>query len=57
MFKRILQVFISPDNPIKFPYNRSINIEVHYAVIDYENGKAKAAHDLILLTNLEDLDD
>jgi len=33
MFKRIHQVFISLDNPTKFPYNMSIDVEVHYAVI------------------------
>ena len=41
MFKKIHQVFISPDNPTKFPYNRSIDVEVHCAVIEYENRKAK----------------
>ena len=57
MFKRIHQVFISPDSPTKFPYNRSIDVEVHCAVIEYENGKAEPAHYLIRLTDLEDLDD
>ena len=41
MFKRIHQVFISPDSLIKFPYNRSIDVEVHCAVIESENRKAK----------------
>jgi len=36
MFNRIHQVFISPKSPTKFPYNRSIDIEVHCAVIEYE---------------------
>jgi len=44
MFKRICQVFISPDDPTKFPYNRSIDVEVYCAVIEYENEKAKPAH-------------
>jgi len=57
MFKRIHQVFISPDSPTKFPYNRSIDVEVHCVVIEYEHGKAKLAHYLIRLTDLEDLDD
>jgi len=35
------------DSPIKFPYNRSIDVEVHCAVIEYENEKAKSAHYLI----------
>jgi len=41
----------------KFPYNRSIDVEVHYAVIEYENGKAKPAHYLVRLANLEYVDD
>ena len=57
MFKRIHQVVISPYSPTKFPYNRSIDIEVHCAIIEYENGKAKPAHYLVRLTDLEDLDD
>jgi len=57
MFRRIHQVFISLDSPTKFPYNRSIDVKVHCAVIEYENGKANPAHYLIRLTDLEDLDD
>ena len=57
MFKRIHQVFISLDSPTKFPYNRSIDVEVHCTVIEYENGKAKPVHYLVRLTDLEDLDD
>ena len=44
IFKRIHQVFISPDSLTKFPYNRSIDVEVHRVVIEYENGKAKLDH-------------
>ena len=43
MFKRIHQVFISPDNPTKFPHNRSTDVEVHCAVIEYENGKSQTS--------------
>jgi len=57
MFKRIRQVFMSPNSPTKFPYNRSIDVEVHYVVIEYEKRKAKLTHYLIRLTDLEDLDD
>jgi len=57
IFKRIHQVFISLYSPTKFSYNKSIDVEVHCAVIEYENGKAKLAHYLIRLTDLEDLDD
>ena len=38
-------------------YNRNIDVEVHCAVIDYENGKDKPAHYLFRLTDLQDLDD
>jgi len=41
------QVFVSPDSHTKFPYNHSIDVEVHCAVIEYEDGKAKPAHYLI----------
>ena len=41
---------------MKFPYNGSIDIEVHCAVVEYENEKAKPAYYLIRLTELEDLD-
>jgi len=57
MFKRIHQVFISLDSPTKFSYNRSIDVEVHCTVIEYENGKVEPAYYLIQLTDLEDLDD
>ena len=57
MCKKIHQVFISLNSPTKFSYNRSIDVEVHCAVIEYGNGKAKPAHYLIRLTDLEDLDD
>jgi len=57
VFKRIHQVFISLDSATKFPYNRSIDVEVHCVVIAYENGNAKLAHYLIRLIDLEDHDD
>ena len=57
MFKRIHPVFISLDGPTKFPYNRSIDVEAHCAVIKYENGRAKPTLYVIRLIDLEDLDD
>ena len=45
------------NSPIKFSYNRSIDVEVHCTVIEYENEKVKSAHYLIRLTDLEDLND
>jgi len=44
VYKRIHQVFTSPDNPTKFPYNRSIDVEVHCVVIEYESGRVKLTH-------------
>jgi len=52
----IHQVFISLYSPTKLPYNRSIDVKVHCAVIECENEKVKPAHYLIQLTDLEDLD-
>jgi len=57
MLKRIHQVFTFLDSPTKFPYNRSINAELHSAIIEYENGKAKPGHYFIRLTDLGDPDD
>ena len=57
MVKRIRQVFIFSDSPAKIPYNRSIDVELYYAVIEYENEKTKIAYYLIRLTDLEDFDD
>jgi len=49
MLKRIHHIFTSPDSPTKFPYNKSIDVEVHCTVIEYEyeNGKVKPSHYLI----------
>jgi len=57
MFERIHQVFISPDSPTKFLYNRSIDVKVYCAFIEHENEKAKPTYYLIRLTDLEDLVD
>jgi len=56
MFKRIHQVFISPNSPTKFSHNRSIDVKVLCAVIEYENEKGKPAYYLIRLIDLEDHD-
>jgi len=47
MFERIHWILTSPDGRTKNAYNRSMYVEVHCAVIEYENGKAKAAHYLV----------
>ena len=52
MFAGIHWILISPDCPIKIPYNRCLYVEVHCALIEYENGKAKPAHYLVQLVDL-----
>ena len=54
MFQRIHWIFISPDDPTKIKDNICLHIKVHCAVIEYENGKAKAANYLIQLVDLDD---
>jgi len=57
MFKRIHHVFTSLGSPTRAPYNKNLHIDVHSALIEYENRKAKPTHYLVQLTNLEDLND
>jgi len=47
----------SLDGPTQFPYNRSIDVEVHYAVIEYENRKAKPANYLVQFIDIEEPND
>jgi len=44
MFRKIYWNLTSLDGLTKIPYNRSLYVEVYYATIEYENGKAKLAH-------------
>lgn len=53
MFKRIHWFLTSPDGPTKIPYNRSLYIEVHYVVIEYENKKPKSTYYLVQLVDLD----
>ena len=50
-------ILTSPDGPIKIPYIRSLYVEVHYAVIEYENKKIKPAYYLVQLVDLGDPND
>jgi len=47
MFKKIHWILISPDGPTKIPYSRSLYLEVHCALIEYENEKVKPARYLV----------
>jgi len=57
VLKRIHWILTSPDGPIKVPYNRILYIEVHFTLIEYENVKAKSAHHLVQLVDLDDPND
>jgi len=37
-------ILTSPDDPTKIPYNRCLYVDVNFALIKYENGKARPAH-------------
>ena len=54
MFKRIHWILTSPDGPTKIPNNRYLYVEVHCALVEYENGKAKPAHYLIQIVDYSD---
>jgi len=51
MFRTIHWILISPDGLTKIPYNRCLYEEVHCALNEYENGKAKTAHYLVQIVN------
>ena len=57
IFKRIHWILISPDSPTKFLYIRSLYVEVHYAVIEYENEKAMPAYYFVQLVDSDDPND
>ena len=44
MFRRIHWNLTSPDGPTKIPVNRCLYLELHCALIEHKNGKAKPAH-------------
>ena len=57
MFKRIHWIRTSTDGPTNVAYNRSLYVKVHCVVIEYENEKAKLAHYLVQLIDLDDHND
>ena len=57
MFRRIHLILISPDDPVKIPYNRCLLVEVHYALIEYKNRKATWAHYFVQLIDLDNSGD
>ena len=54
MFKKIHQIPTSPDGRTKIPNNRCLHVEVHCALIEYENRKAKVAYYLVLKVDSDD---
>ena len=54
MFKRIHWILMSPDGPTKISYSRPLYLEVHCALIEYENGRAKPAHCLVQIVDYDD---
>jgi len=57
MFKTIQLILTSSNGPTKIPYIRSLCVEVHCAIIEYENEKAKRGHYFVQLVDLDDPND
>ena len=57
MFRTINYILTSPNSRIKVPYIRSLHVEMHCAIIEYENVKGKPAHYLIQIVDLYDPND
>jgi len=54
MFKKIHWILIAPDGPTKILYNRCQCLEVHCALIEYENGKVNPAYYLIQIIGYDE---
>ena len=54
VFKKIHWILISLDGPTKISYSRPLYLEVHYALIEYKNDKAKPAHCLVQIVDYDD---
>ena len=54
MFRKINWILISLDGPTKIPYNICLYLEVHCALIEYENEKTKPAYYLIQIVDYDD---
>ena len=57
MFRRIDWILTSLHGRTKIQYNRCLYVETHCALIEYENRKAKPAHYLVQLLDLNNLRD
>ena len=57
MFKKFHRVLTSPNGLTKIPNSRCLNVEVHCALIEYENRKVKPAHYLVQIVDFDDLED
>jgi len=57
MFKKIHWIFTSPDGLTKISSNRCLYLEVHCALIEYENEKANSTHYLVQIVDYDDLYD
>jgi len=57
MFKKIYWILTSPDGLTKIPNNRCLYAKVYYALIEYENEKAKLTHYLVQIVDFDDPED
>ena len=53
MFKKIHQIYVSPNSPTRATESENLHIEINCALIEYENRKATLAHYPVQLINLE----
>ena len=47
-------IITPPNGATKIPYKRSLYVEVHYTLIEHENGKAKPTYYLVQIVHLDD---
>jgi len=53
MFKEIYWILTSLDGPTKNTYSKPLYLEVHCALIQYENGRAKLGHYLVQIIDYD----
>ena len=54
MFRRIHYILTSPNGTTKIPNNRCLYVEIHCALIKYENVEVKLAHCLVQIVDYDD---
>ena len=54
MFKKIHWIPTFPDGLTKILYSKPLYLEVHCALIEYKNGKAKPTHYLVQIIDYDD---